>query len=72
MTSKLLLSLPRLGDVEIDYNLEAEAGCYDGGPSHDVHHKMVVYDDHTTWKYLVPKKDLHPLSLKWFLLFLRV
>ena len=64
----MLPYLPPLGNVGFDLDLEVQFGCYDSRLTDGVHHRMIVYEDHTAWRYLLLKKDLHPLYLKWFLL----
>jgi len=49
-------------------NVEREFDFYKGGPSDGAHPKIVVYIDHTLWKFFMLKKDLNLESLRWFLL----
>ena len=60
----MLLAFSPLGDVEIDPNLEVEFGCCDNDLSDGVLHKIIVYVNCTASRYLILKKDLHPIYLK--------
>ena len=64
---RVLLSLPLLGDVEVDLDLEVEFGCCDGSLFDSAYHKIIVYANYATLHYLMLKKDLHFIYLKWFL-----
>ena len=58
------MSLVPSGRVECDFDLGVE---FSGGPSDGVHYKIILYMDCATWHYLMLKKGLHPLYLRWFL-----
>jgi len=61
----VLTSLPPLVGVRSDFHLGVEFGC-DGGSSDGVLYKIIMYMDCATWRYLMLKKDLHPIYLRWF------
>ena len=63
-----MMSLHPLYGFEINMVVEFEFGCCKGGPSDGACPKAIAYMDYTIWKFLMLKKDIHPLYLRWFLL----
>jgi len=50
---KVLPYLPPLGDLDFDFDVGAELGCCVGGSSDGIHHNVIIYVDHATWKYFM-------------------
>jgi len=63
-----MLFVPPLSGVEHDMDMEIEFDFCEGGPSDGAHPKISVYMDLAAWQFFMLKKDLHPESLRWFLL----
>jgi len=51
------------------HELHVEVGIeFQGGPSDGAHPRLIVFVDPELWNYFMPKKDLNPESLRWYLL----
>ena len=40
---------------------------FGSGPPDGVQDKIILYADCTVWRYLILKKDLHPIYTRWYL-----
>ena len=59
------MSLPPTGGAEYDSDMGVKFGS---GPSDGVYYKIILDADRTVWRYLMLKKDLYLVYLRWFLL----
>ena len=59
MFAQMVQSMPPVDDIKCGFNLGAKFGS---DPFDGAHHKFVLYMDHSSWRHLMAKKDLHPSS----------